>query len=385
MPEAGLQSILDASVSSGEAPFLIALTADSQGITFSGTAGHGVTTDSILRVFSMTKAVAGLATAILVERRLLDLDRLVADILPEFDAVQVLEGFDGDRPMLRAPRTACTVGHLATHTSGLVYEFWNEDIKRYRKLTGHPSVMSGRLAALPYPLVFDPGTRWDYGIGIDLLGRVIEAVTGERIDVFCAREIFAPLGMTDTVFELDEARAARLAPAFARTEDGFAERTIAPPSSPEFYGMGHALYSTAGDYMRLLRMILGEGSLDGARLIEPETCRLMLANHIGELRTVPMRTALAPNSADVDLFPSTPKTHSLIGLRVEDDVPGMRSAGAQGWAGVLNTHWWVDPARDLAGLFMTQLSPFADPRLMAAYERFERAAVMRAGDRAAYR
>lgn len=373
MREARLQRALDDAIAAGAAPFLVAATADSRGTSFQGVSGPGVTGESLFRIFSMTKAVAAVALAILVERGRLSLDDAVADLLPGFGDVKVLEGFDGDAPRLRDPKTACTVRHLANHTSGLAYEFWNEDIKRYRKVTGHPSVMSGQLAALPYPLLFDPGTQWEYGTGIDLLGRVIEAVAGERIDSFCTREIFEPLGMRDTVFEMDPVRAARLAPAFARTDDGFAPRRIAPAAGPEFYGMGHALYSTAGDYLRLLRLLLNEGTLDGARLISAETCRIMLANQTGDLPIRPLKTALPSNSADIDLFPGIAKSHSLTAFRVEEDVPGMRPAGSQGWAGVLNSHWWIDPANDLAAVYMTQLSPFADPRLMAAYESFERA------------
>ncbi len=372
MHEQALQRVLDEAILAGVAPFLIAGTADSKGITFQGVSGPTVTFDSVLRIYSMTKAVAGLALAILVERGAIDLDRPVADIVPEFGALKVLEGFDGDVPVLRAPKATCTVRHLASHTSGLAYEFWSDDLMRYRKAAGHPSVMTGKLEALPYPLLFDPGTRWAYGIGIDWLGRVIEAVSGERIDAFCRREIFEPLSMDATVFEMEPTLGARLAPAFVRDGEGFVAKRMAPPANPGFYGMGHALYSTAGDYLLFLRMLLRGGELDGDRIVSAETCALLLANHTGDLPIERMRTALAANSHDIDVFPGVRKSHSLVAIREEEDVPGMRAAGSQGWAGVLNSHWWIDPERDVAAVFMTQLAPFADPQLMAAYERFER-------------
>jgi methyl acetate hydrolase len=373
MREPALQRILDEAILSRAVPFLIAGTANSTGITFQGVSGPTVTFDSVLRIYSMTKAVAGLALAILIEREAIALDGPVSDILPEFADLKVLAGFDGDEPVLRAPKTVCTVRHLASHTSGLAYEFWSDDLMRYRKIAGHPSVMTGKLAALPYPLLFDPGTRWGYGIGIDWLGRVIEAVSGERINAFCRREVFEPLGMDSTAFEMEPTLAARLSPAFVRDGDEFLAKRMAPPANPGFYGMGHALYSSAGDYLRFLRMLLRGGELDGTRVVSAETCAMLLANHTGALAIEPMRSVLASNSHDVDVFPGTRKSHSLAAIRVEEDVPGMRSAGSQGWAGVLNSHWWIDPQRDIAAVFMTQLAPFADPQLMAAYERFERA------------
>jgi len=172
----------------------------------------------------------------------------VESIIPEFKEIKVLDGFDGDAPRLRAPRTKATVRNLATHTSGLVYKLWNADIPRYMQATGHPSILSGLKSSLNYPLAFDPGERWDYGIGIDWLGQVVEAVDGRRIDRFCREEILDPLDMNDTGFEVED-KTDRLASVSMRGEDGkFGAFDIAPPTRPEFYGMGHALYSTAPDW-----------------------------------------------------------------------------------------------------------------------------------------
>jgi CubicO group peptidase (beta-lactamase class C family) len=321
----------------------------------------------------MTKAVGSTAAMILIDRGELDPDAPVESIVPAFAEIQVLEGFEGDTPILRAPRTKATVRHLATHTSGLVYEIWNPDVPRYMAATGHPSILSGLKESLRYPMVFDPGTRWDYGINIDWLGQVVEAVDGRSIDAFCQAEIFDPLGMADTAFEVEDRHRGRLGTVYARGEDGgLAPFEVAPPAHPAFYGMGHALYSTAPDYMRFLRMFLNRGQL-GARVLSAAAVERMLANHIGDLRVGPLTSVMPAFSADVDLFPGIPKTHSLGFLRVEQDVPGMRSAGAQGWAGLCNTHFWFDPARDVAGLIMTQSLPFADPRFLQVYAAFERA------------
>ncbi len=285
-----------------------------------------------------------------------------------------MDGFDeNEEPILRAPRTQATVRHLATHTSGLVYEFWNADIPRYMGTTGQPTILSGQLEGLDYPLVFDPGTRWDYGIGIDWLGRVVEEVAGRSIDRFCADEIFAPLEMKDTRFEAEPDIAPRLADVQQRGEDGhFARFDLSPPAKPAFYGMGHALYSTAPDYMQFLRMYLNDGELDGQRLLSAADLHRLLANQMGGNQVNMLKTADPPISADAEFFPGRRKTQSLAFQRIEEDVPEMRSAGSQFWAGVCNTHFWFDPTKGLAGLLMTQTLPFVEPRFMKLYDAFER-------------
>jgi methyl acetate hydrolase len=374
-----LNDVLNAGVASGAAPGFVAMTGNAAGVKWSGTAGERapgqpMTEDTVFRIYSMTKAIGSTAAMILMDRGKLDPNAPVDSILPDFAKIQVLAGFDGDTPRMRAPKSRATIRQLATHTSGLVYEFWNPDIAQWMQKTSHPSILSGLKSSLFYPMVFDPGTRWDYGIGIDWLCQAVEKIDGRRIDKYCQEEIFAPLGMTSTAFECEGALAKRLASVSARGEDGkFGPFELAPPPHPEFYGMGHALYSTAGDYMRFMRMFLNKGALDGKRVLSEKGVATMLANHIGELRVGKMTTVVPPITADVDLFPGTPKTHSLGFLRVERDVPGMRSAGSQGWAGVLNTHFWFDPAKDIAGTIMTQTLPFVEPRFLDVYAKFERA------------
>lgn len=378
---AELDRVINDSVSKQDTPFLVAMTGSSKGVTWSGaigerSPGQAATIDTVLRIFSMTKAVGSTAAMILMDRGKLSPDATVESIVPEFANLKVLEGFGPDgSPKLRAQRAKPTVRHLATHTSGLVYEFWNPDMPRYMAATGLPSILSGLVASMNYPLLFEPGERWDYGIGIDWLGRAVEAVDGRRIDRFCAEEIFQPLGMVDTGFEVSAAMAPRLAGVKARGEDGqFVDFDLAPPAQPEFYGMGHALYSTAPDYLRFLRMFLNRGALDGRRVLSETGVEAMLANAIGDLRLARLVTTAPPVTADAEFFPGLQKSHSFGFMRMEEDVPGMRHAGAQGWAGVLNSHYWFDPAADLAAVLMTQSLPFADPRFMATYDAFERTA-----------
>jgi methyl acetate hydrolase len=380
---AELDRIIDEAVARQDAPFLVAMVGGSGGAAWSGAAGdrspgHAAGIDTVFRVFSMTKAVGSTAAMILMDRGQLSADATVESILPEFAEVKLLEGFGPGGPILRAPRTKATVRHLATHTSGLVYEFWNPDMPRYLEATQAPTILSGLLRSLNYPLQFEPGTRWDYGIGIDWLGRVVEKIDGRRIDRFCREEIFDPLGMPDTRFEVEPHMTARLASVRIRGEDGqFGDFEIAPPSSPEFYGMGHALYSTAPDYLRFLRMVLGKGELDGRRLISRAGLEAMLGNQIGNIPVPRLTSAAPPLTADVELFPGCRKTHSMAFMRFEEDIAGMRSAGSQGWAGVLNSHYWFDPKANVIGLLMTQSLPFVEPRFMAVYEQFEKATYRR--------
>jgi methyl acetate hydrolase len=356
-----LDRVLTRAVETEDVPFVVGMVANANGVTFSGAAGDSApgrpaAQDTAFRIFSMTKGIGALAAMILIDRGKMSMDTLVADVLPTWNDMQVLDGFDGDTPILRAPKTQATARHLATHTSGLEYEFWNADMPKYMEVTGLPTILSGLKSSLMYPLTTDPGTRWGYGTGIDWLGQMVEAVDGRRIDAFCREEIFEPLGMADTAFEPD-ALVGRMSDVSIRGEDGkFAPLALAPPPQPEFYGMGHALYSTAPDYLRFLRMVLDGGQLDGNRVLSPEAMQLMLADQMRGLTFRPMQS-VSPITADVDLFPSKKVTHSFAFMRNEEAVEGKRSAGSMGWAGVI----------------MTQSLPFVEPPMLRIYDAFERA------------
>jgi CubicO group peptidase (beta-lactamase class C family) len=349
-------------------------------VTFAGASGDAApgtpaSPDTVFRIFSMTKAVGSTAAMILIDQGKMDFDTPVQDVLPEFADIQVLEGWDGDTPRMRAPRVKATARHLATHTSGLEYEFWRAETGEYLGKTKRPSILAGTKDALFYPMMTDPGTRWGYGPSIDWLGLMVEKISGQRIDAFLKANLFEPLGMNDTDVEVRPHMQSRLAGVKARGENGqFGDFPLAPPSNPEVYGMGHCLYSTPQDYMRFLRMFLNKGKLDGKRVMKQASVERMLMNHMGPLKFEKMVTAAPPITADCDPFPGTTKTHSFGFLRNEVDIPGRRRAGSQSWAGVLNTHYWFDMKSNVAGVIMTQTLPFVEPAYMAAYEEFERAA-----------
>ena len=181
-----LNAILGKAVTANDVPFIVAMSGNASGVTWSGVAGErapgiAATEDTVFRIFSMTKAIGSTAAMILIDRGKLNPDTPVEEILPQFAEIKLLEGFDGDTPRLRPPKMKATVRHLATHTSGLVYDTFSQIISKYMEATGHPTILSGLKASLNYPLSFEPGERWDYGIGIDWLCQEVEAVDGRRI------------------------------------------------------------------------------------------------------------------------------------------------------------------------------------------------------------
>lgn len=380
-----LDRVLKRAIDAGAAAGVVAAAASRENVFYMGAAGRRridedapMTTDTIFRIFSMTKAIAGVAAAKLVERGLLNLDAPVADILPEFAELPVLEGFEGDTPILRAPRRQATVRQLATHTSGLVYEFWNADIQKYLAVTGRPGFLSGTKLGISYPLVFDPGERWDYGVGIDWLGLVIEKISGERLDVFCRDEIFAPLGMSDTGFECPAEKRSRLASVHRREEDGsLVPITLDPPSSPEVYGAGYGLYSTARDYTAFLMMLLNEGRANGVQSLKPATVNYILENHIDDLEVVNLVSVNAAVTCDAEFFPGMIKKQSLLTMINMEPARGMRAAGSHCWAGALNTYFWFDPLNGIAGVVLMQTIPFCDPLCTDVLVDFEKAVYAR--------
>jgi methyl acetate hydrolase len=373
-----LDNFIESAVARQDAPFAVAVVADRHGVLWEGHAGQANAAraagpDTVFRLFSQTKAIGTLGAMILVDRGLLSLETPVASVLPDFDDIQVLESFGPGGPVFRAPRTTATLRHLLTHTSGFAYPSCDALMAAYaEQVPDMPGILAGTLESLNVPLMFDPGQGWTYGTGIDWAGCMVPAVDGRGIERFYREEILDPLGMHDTVFEVSPVRE-RLADVKQRSEDGgFTDIVHELPMLPEVYGMGQALHGTAPDYIRFLRMVLNQGELDGHRFLSKPTFELMTTNQIGDMNVPPLPTCIPWLTDVVDPFPGTRKTHTAGFLRLEEDIPGMRSAGSLGWAGVMNSHYWIDPAQDVAAVFMTQAFPFFEPRFMNAYAQFER-------------
>lgn len=377
-----LDQILADAVADGDAPFLVAAISDRNGVLWQGSAGQAATSlkagqDVVCHLYSATKAIGSLAFLILVDRGKLSLDTKVSDVLPEFGKVQVLESIGPSGPVYRAPKSAVTMRQLLTHTSGLAYSPWDVKENDWEVSTKCPPPNVGTVQGFTHPLMFDPGTGWTYGVGLDWTGFVVEKVDGRRIDQFCYEEIFEPLGMNDTMFETDAATARLPDPKVRGAEGTFSDaKFIIPPARPQVYGMGQACHGTALDYLKLLRLVLNDGHADGRPILSAATMALMKQNQIGSMRLpFPLKTLQPVIGADMDLFPGlgVPFSHTIGFMRNEADVPGRRRAGSLTWAGVLNTHYWVDPASGIAGTLFTQTLPFLDPRFQNVYTKFETA------------
>jgi methyl acetate hydrolase len=374
-----LDDLIAEAVEHDDLPFAVGMVADRGGVLWQGAAGranagHAADSTTLFRLFSMTKAITALGALVLVDRGQLSLETPVASVLPEFDDLRVVDSAGPDGVVLRKPRTQATLRHLMTHTVGFAYASANATMAAYaRQVPDLPSIREGTLISLNFPLMFDPGEGWTYGIGPDWVGRMVSAVDGRPIDRFYQEEVLDPLGLKETLFEVGALRE-RLADVHRRESGGeFVAVEHAPPSHPEVYGMGQALYGTAADYVRFLRMVLNGGELDGLRLVRPETFELYLTNQIGDVPIGPLPATMPHLSAEVDLFPGTRKSHTAGFMRFEEGIPGMRAAGSLGWAGVLNTHYWIDRKNDVAAVLMTQSLPFCEPRFMRVWADFERA------------
>lgn len=376
-----LDEILADGVKRGHAPGVLALVADRDGILYEGSAGErqlgggaAMGPDTVLWIASMTKAITSVAAIQCVERGLLDLDAPASRVVPAIGALGVLTGFDAQgQPITRPPKRPITLRHLLSHNSGCSYEIWNPDMQKVQAALGIPGTIDCRLKALELPLVADPGERWEYGIGIDWAGRMVEAVTGLTLGEFMHQNLWGPLGMTSTGFHITPDMRQRLAGVHLRGEDGaFAPFPFEITQEPEFHMGGGALYSTAGDYARFMRMVLNLGQLDGERVLKPETVvsHLML-NQIGNARVSLLKAAIAL-TADAEFFPGLRKTWSLAFQINEEEAPTGRPAGSLSWAGLANSFFWIDPHTGIAGLLATQTFPFADARVMDLLYAYEK-------------
>ena len=338
--------------------------------------GDEMTPDTVGWIASMTKAITGAAAMQLVEQGRLDLDAPASEVIPQLGAVPVLEGFDDEgSPRTRPARGAITLRHLLTHTSGFTYDIWNESMVRYQEATDTPGIIECRDACLTTPLTFDPGERWDYGIGIDWAGKMVEAVSGKKLGAYLEDHLLGPLGMGDTAFRITDEMRSRLAKIHMRGEDG----SLAPqmeleiPQDPEFEMGGGGLYGTVGDYLRFIRLILNRGRANGEQLLAPETVDMMSRNQMGENRVCELKTAIPPFSNDAEFFPGMPKTWGLTFMINTEEAPTGRTAGSLGWAGLANSFFWIDPAKGIGGAYLTQVLPFIDAKAFPLYLAFEQA------------
>ncbi|MBN8989303.1 MAG: beta-lactamase family protein [Rhizobiales bacterium] len=364
-----------------EIPGVVAVAATGNEVIYQGAFGKrdlakddAMTTDSVFWIASMTKAVTTAACMQLVEQGKLKLDEPIGKLLPDLASPQVLEGFDAKgEPKLRPAKNPITLRQLMTHTAGFAYDMWNGDLGKYLEKTGTPGIISCLNAALKTPVMSDPGTRWEYGTNIDFVGKAIEAVSGQRLDAYLRDHMFAPLGMNDTGFKIGDSQRKRLVGAHARGEDGsLAPMPFELEQNPEFHMGGGGLYGTAPDYIKFTQMILNKGRGNGNQVLKPETVALMGQNNIGDINVDKMTTVAPAYTNDVDLFPGMVKKWGLSFLINTAKTPEGRSPGSLFWAGLANTYFWIDPVRNISGVILMQVFPFADHKCLDAFAAFER-------------
>ncbi|HEV2011285.1 MAG TPA: serine hydrolase domain-containing protein [Candidatus Limnocylindria bacterium] len=329
-------------------------------------AGSPVETDTLFRIHSMTKPVTSVAAMMLYEDGAFDLRDPVSRFIPAFAGVRVFRQGTALRPVTVPATEPIRIWHLLTHTAGLTYGFLHQHVvdEMYRAAGfdwGPPPELDlatccERWASLP--LLFEPGTAWNYSVASDVLGRIVEIASGRSLDDFFAERILAPLGMSDTGFAVEPADASRLAALYAADPAGHAVRRdpIGGGARPRpiFLSGGGGLITSAGDYHRFTRMLLGAGQLDGIRLLSGRTVQYMGRNHL-------------PGRADLETFgrpgfSETSRAGVGFGLGfavVEDPVSNkvLSSIGELSWGGAASTAFWIDPAEQLIVLFLTQLFP----------------------------
>lgn len=360
-------------------PAIVAMVATPEQVIYSAALGRRYSTsgplkpDSIFFIASMTKAITTTAALQLVERGMLKLDEPVSKHLPELGKLDVLEGFDkSGKPVLRPATRPVMLKHLLTHTSGFAYDTWDENMMKYNVLPGAPP--AGTVAPLT-PLIFEPGTRWQYGTGLDWTGKLVEKVSGLSLEDYFQRNILQPLGMKDTSFIVSADKFDRLVSLYRRQPDGsFQEDPRQLPTPPKAFNGGGGLSSTAPDYVRFMQMILRRGRGEhGDPVLQPKTVEMMTSNQIGDLSAGKLKSVRPDRSADVDFHPGFADKFTYGFLMNTTAYEGGRSAGSLAWAGIDNTFYWIDPRRSLCAVVMMQFLPFVDRDAVGLLGDFERA------------
>jgi len=375
-----VDALLRIATGTEELPGVVALAATDKGIVYEGIFGRRrldgapeMTRDTIFRVASMIKPITSVAALQLVEQDKLSLDAPVPDIDPALGTPQVLDGFDAaGTPQLRPAKRPISLRHLLTHSSGFSYRLWDAKAARYFNSIERLS-STDRKRAPSAPLMFDPGERWQYGPSIDWVGRIVEFISGKRLDVYFREHILDPLGMNDTAFVISPQQRAREAGVHRRKPDGSLKPQPAEQQKArQSVSGGGGIYSTGPDYLTFIRMLMQSGSLDGVRILRPDTVALMGQNQIDNIEAGVLRTTVPAASNNVDFFPGISLKWGFGHMINMQAGPDGRSAGSLTWGGLFNTYYWIDPRKRIAAVFMTQVLPFADDRTLRIYRQFER-------------
>jgi methyl acetate hydrolase len=326
-------------------------------------AGAALAPGGIFRIASMTKPITSLAIMMLHEEGKLDVDAPVTQYLPQFDRVRVMTRFDETDATYesRPPRRPVLVRHLLNHTSGIGYSFADPRLARLDE---------GKVSELDMPLLHDPGDRWSYGPGTNVLGQIVERVSGRPLDRFLSERIFQPLGMHDTAYVVPTEKRHRVVTVHLREREAWVEQPNANVVQSAVQG-DSGLFSTGHDYGVLMQLFQNRGRHGATRLVDEESIVRMTTNQIGDLnveRQTPSNPAIRP-------FPiGAGKDKFGFGFQVETAPigPGLRSAGSYSWGGIYNTHFWIDPQKQIGVVVLMQVLPYygdAPIRVLRGFER----------------
>lgn len=365
-------------------PGVVAAVTDKNQDIYSGAAGERIIgetpmdDETVMAIFSTTKAIAGTTALQCLEEGLLDLDAPAKEYAPEIGELQVIEGFDNKgNPKLRKPKSDITTRQLLLHTAGMGYDFFNETYSRLATDHGQPSVVSGSKAAIKTPLLFDPGEKWEYGTNIDWVGQVVESIRGKSLGAVMNERVFKQLGMNDTAFTRSDDMKKRTATIHARGENNELSPMLdfALPDNPEVEMGGHGLYGTVKDYMKFIRMWLNDGEGPNGQVLKSETVEMAVKGGlIKPQQKVTMLPGVIPSlSNDAEFFPGLEKDWALTFMVNNEKAPTGRPAGAIGWAGLANCFYWIDRENSVGGYWATQILPFADPISFTGFMEFETA------------
>ena len=367
-----LDEVLRSAVAAGDVPGVVAVVVDRDNVLYSGAAGvmdaegaQAMRPDAIFRIASMTKPITSLGIMILLEEGVLSLDAAAADYLSELEDREVLVSVDAaDSSVTTRPASRpVTIRDLLRHTSGFGYAFSSPALLEVSRGTSIP--------ARAHPILHDPGTRWTYGMSTAFLGWIIEEVSGQSLPEFLASRVTGPLGMEDTSFDLAPENHDRLVAIYRRGDAGLVGEPRPDEFRPEIRG-DSGLLSTAGDYARFVQVILGKGARGEARVVEESSIAEMARDQLEGITVVEQPAAL-PNTSKA--FPlGAGKDGFGLGFQISvGESVGGRPPGTLSWAGIENTHFWIDPANEIGVVLLLQLFPFYDDKAIELLTTFERA------------
>jgi len=356
---ADVDSVLQSAIGPKGVPGIVAMVATRDRIVYQGAKGNA-SIQSVFRLFSMTKPITSVAAMQLVEQGKLELNAPVGRYIPELAHPQILVGYDASKqPILKPAAHQPTVRQLLSHTSGYGYSLWDEKLAKYADADD----------PMKAPLVFEPGSNWEYGVSTDIVGHIVERVSGQTLEEYFQQHIFRRLGMSETTYFPNAALQSRLMKVAERLPDGsYRERQFPVPRQIHPHGSG-GLFSTAADYVNFMQLFLR----DGKGVLQPSSVQAMRRNQIGALTVRRMISMQPAFSRDFGFHIEAGDKFGL-GFQINPAAyPNGRSAKSMAWAGLWNTFFWIDPDSNVCAVLLMQSTPFFDPAAVRTLTAFETA------------